>query len=559
MRRIALANGILVPALLALLPACGDDAPPCPSGFDECTGVCTDTTLDNDNCGACGTVCGDGMHCAASQCTSDAACTPACSPFGDCVDHACAEPLAAIQTILYDGKATAFRDLYALQDRTFTLTKLDAATFPSDRVTDHALLPDGSVLLVAAETEGVMELWRASPRGGPLVKVSGPLAAGASVLPGIVVSRDGSRVLYRESDDDQIDLYEVALASPGVAHKVDDALRPGGQVSRVFALSNDGKRVAYIATQDADSHDAYTVDLSGATPGPSTRLDPDDVTDIWDLQLTGDGRRVVYRREEGGGRLALQVVDLASPGVEHEITYADGAEGHVEAYQVTEDGSAVVFTGSRNTFQESLWRASLASPDDALQLVDGSKDDWVRADFAVTHDGSRVYFRQVSGAFGFDRLFRVDVARPGVTTQLSPDGDDSSEEATDFVLADDERSLVYRGGADGAEGGDPTPGTDPVRLFDETYAPALYHLDLTLDSTPPPVRLNPDPPAGNGVADGYVVSRDGRRTFYRADDDRPGSLDAYLSDLDVPGSARNISPPLDEAADATDVQRISRF
>lgn len=57
------------------LAACGggdadDGGPACADGTTDCEGLCLDTRVDPDNCGACGSVCGDGYECAEGACVS---------------------------------------------------------------------------------------------------------------------------------------------------------------------------------------------------------------------------------------------------------------------------------------------------------------------------------------------------------------------------------------------------------------------------------------------------------------------------------------------------------
>ncbi len=59
----------------------------CADGESVCGGVCTDLDTDRDNCGTCGTTCGDGLVCAGGQCVEG--CTSGrinCA--GVCVDPA---------------------------------------------------------------------------------------------------------------------------------------------------------------------------------------------------------------------------------------------------------------------------------------------------------------------------------------------------------------------------------------------------------------------------------------------------------------------------------------
>lgn len=595
MNRTSLSTGIILPALLALLPGC-DDPFTCPGSFQECsTGVCVDIMASDDHCGACGETCDTDQHCEAGACVPDLVCTapeqscgdacvdvatsvehcgacddPCPGAYDDCVGGECAAPILAIQTYSEQSKGPPIeRDLYVLRDLTYALTRLNDTTFAAPRVIDHAILPDGRVLLVAAQTEDVYELFVASPRGGALTRVSAPMPADGDVLRGLAVSRDGSKVLYRaDADtDDVVELYAVSLAAPGVAVKVNATMVAGGNVSRVFALSADGRRAAYIADADTDALDElYTVDLSAATPGSPLKLNPPTTTDhVWDFEMSPDGTRVVYRaQEQASGEIELHVVRVATPGTTDPIGYAESGGGHVDGYHLSPDGNALAFTASASYLEESLWYVDLtaAPPYDATRLADGTYEDpnwkWVNNDFAFTADGARIVFRQVGDAFSFDRLYAVSVTTPASIVQLSAEGTTSAEQVGDFALSPDGTAVVFRGGADGAEGGDVYPRTEE-RDFVERFGDALYHVDLTA-ATPAPNLITTPPMIGHdGVAGGYVFTRDGGRVAYRADEDVSGRLDAYLVTPATADAARNVSPPLDQTTDATDVFSLSRF
>src|SRR4051812_48910227 len=67
--------GVLSPMLLiagcvggsSFRPIVHLDAGTCAAGQTVCTGVCVDLSIDDANCGACGTACGDGTGCAAGS------------------------------------------------------------------------------------------------------------------------------------------------------------------------------------------------------------------------------------------------------------------------------------------------------------------------------------------------------------------------------------------------------------------------------------------------------------------------------------------------------------
>ena len=577
MRRTTWASGLLLPALLAVTPACDSDST-CQTLY-PCAGVCVNLDVDHGNCGACGVTCTADQACVGGTCMATAQCTApesacgdvcanlqtahdhcgdcatACSTNGACVSGRCAEPLAVLQTSLMDR--TVDRDAYVLTDVTYALTRLDMSTLATSRVIDHAILPDGRVILLMAQTEDVFELFLVPPGGGAPVKLSGTLVAGGDVQPGIVVSRDGTRVLYRADQDvdDRIDLYAVAVASPGASVKIDGDLPAGGRVSPVVAVSADGRRAAYVAEQDTLGLDeAYTVDLSAATPGPSVKLNPVASAPIWDLRLTPAGDRVVYRHNTV--TLALEMVAVAAPGVEVPIDYAEATNGYVEGYQLSPDGSAVVFSGGNSFLRASLWRTPLPPTGPATRLVDGSNGADVRSRFAISADGRRVYYVAVAPS-GLERLWRVDIAAPLAPVALSPNPVDIADQVTDFAVSPDQRSVVYRAGADGGEGGLTQPETQgPVPVA--PFAPSLYAVDLTPATIPPP-RLLATLSSGDGVSPGYRVTADGARVLFQADLDTPTFSDAYLVEVANPPGRRKVSPPLDQTADATDVSLVTLF
>ena len=280
-----------------------------------CGSACVDLASDDSNCGACGSACGTTAECVAGVCDG---------------------PLAVLQTSQTvtsgDTSTTYGRDAFVLQTGTLDLVKLDTATFTTDRVVDHAVLPDGSgvVLVAANDTAGVIELYLVSTATQTLVKLNPALATGSSVLPGIVLSADGKTLLYRVIDHTGITaLYEVKLAHPGTAAQVNGTLVTGDAgVSRVFALSADGARAVYIADEDtAGLEEAFTVDLSAATPGASVKLNLTITQSIYDLAMTSDGTQVVYRALNGNNNPQLFEVDVAAPGTMYPITNSDGAEG----------------------------------------------------------------------------------------------------------------------------------------------------------------------------------------------------------------------------------------
>ena len=93
----------------------------------------------------------------------------------------------------------------------------------------------------AEDTEGVDELFLASPLGGALAKLSGPLVAGGNVQPGLVIQ--GTTILYRADQDTpgQIELFAVDANAPGVTSKLNGTLPSGASVSPASTGVVDGQ------------------------------------------------------------------------------------------------------------------------------------------------------------------------------------------------------------------------------------------------------------------------------------------------------------------------------
>jgi Tol biopolymer transport system component len=544
--------------------------------LSTCGSLCTDLETDPDNCGTCGSACGDEQTCNAGKCTGGmpgsactapevscgdvcvnlssspgncGACGSACHAFGECNSGACANPLVVMRTDATTGSADG-RDLFVLDDVTLTRVQLDTASTALGGVVDQATLPDGRVVFVGAEdTAGVFELFLASPLGGALAKLSGPLVAGGNVQPGVVVA--GTTIIYRADADvaGQIELFAVN-ADTGTVVKVNAALPTGANVSPVVAISADATKVAYVADQDtAGLEEAFLVDLAGS--GAPTKLNATVVNGVWDLAMSADASTVAYRNDDASTNAPqLFVVETANPGAAIHVDNAlQPTYTALDFY--TFSGTNLFYAGAENTLQASLWETATGSATVASQqIVAGSSLTSVQNIFQVSADGKTVYYRQTeSGPTSTKQLFAQSVAG-GSAVALSP----TAIEVADFALSPDQSHIAFRVGADGAEGGSVNRGTNGPFL-DNSLAPAIDELDLTGSAAV--IELGSD--ANDGIAAGYVVLDDGRCVFM-GDLDVPAQQDAFLAS-GTTDSSIDVGPPLGSAAgaNATDVVALSPF
>ena len=556
-----------------LLASCGDDKV---CHLDSCGNqVCTNFQTDPANCGACGVTCTSDQTCTTGQCmdntpacaapmtmcttgcvdtqtaaTDCGACDAPCGTGVSCITGKCAAPLVTMQTSR--NKREVDRDLYELQDVTFTLTQLNTSTFATSRVIDHATLPDGRVVFVASnDTEGVFELYLATPAGGAPTKLNPALVAGGNVQGGILVRN--STVLYRADEDvvGEVNLYAVDLATPGTAVKVNGTLAAGARVTRQIALSDDATKVAYIADQDTQNVDeAYLVDL--AAPGVATKISAPTTQGMWDLQMSGDAAVVVLRTDDlNPGSPQLFVVHVATPGVAVHVDNAtEPGYRAQDTYAIA--GGNVVYSGGESFLQDSLYAAPLAGATiDSTQLATSGPSADVRVDVGAAPDNQHVLFRQqTSDATGtYIALFVVDLTAPATPTQISP----VDVPIADFAVSPNGKILAFRAGSDGPEGGSLERGTfDPG--FNFQGAPEIDVIDLTAPTTV--VRMAMD--ANLGIEPNYIPLDDGRVVFH-GDVDVANQADAYIGSVTAADTVVKISPPLDATTDATDVSVLSRF
>jgi Tol biopolymer transport system component len=182
-------------------------------------------------------------------------------------------------------------EIYAVpSDGSAPAVKLNAPLEPGKSVPPFGfrLDPAGVVVVYAApDGAGVMRLHAApSDASAPPIELGGPFVAGGSLWLSssdgaascFQITRDGATVVYAadQRTDETIELFAVPLDGSSPAHVLNGALVPGGDVRSFdprrapFALSPDGKRVAYLADQRTDE----VFELFLSTIEPSARVRP---------------------------------------------------------------------------------------------------------------------------------------------------------------------------------------------------------------------------------------------------------------------------------------------
>ncbi len=332
--------------------------------------------------------------------------------------------------------------------------------------------PDSSKIAYVADqtVDNVLNLYVVDVSGtipGPSQQVNGPLNPAADVDDFILWTPDSRGLIY-SADQDEVgveELYfvDVSGASPAPSVKINEPMVTGGDVQiNEFGLSPDGSMLFYIADQEVDEVDElYLVRMNGLVIGAPLKLNPP-LTAAQDVEIarwSPDSTRLLYTGDqETDGAVELYVVDVASGS----IGKVNGALG-----------------------------------------VGGGVVSSLTTGFAWSGDGTRVAYRADQDFDGVFELFVADVTQPQpwvarrVNLQLPANAD-----VDRFQFAPDSRSILFRG--------------DP-NLLNQTE---LYWSDLTQTSPGTPVRISGTMVAGGDVSTselGVAFREDGQQIFFVAD------------------------------------------
>ncbi|HKU12999.1 MAG TPA: hypothetical protein VJQ52_01315 [Steroidobacteraceae bacterium] len=307
-------------------------------------------------------------------------------------------------------------------------TKLNPQLQTNRDVLDFVQTPDGSKVVYRADgpTIGLYDLYLvdlANP--GAAMKLSGALTPGGSVRSGYSISPDSARVLYRADQEviDRLELFSVAIASPGVSVKMSSQLVADGDVSSAFAFSPDSTAVAYVADQDVDG----VLELYGAklaSPGVTARLNPSLTAggNICNFKFSPDSQRVAYCADQDTDDVTeLYTVALSAPGVATKLSPTLVAGGDVKAgYEFSSDSSFLVYVADQQVDEQvELFRVDIAAPG-ITQKINGTLvaegSVW---DFKLSPDSTHVGYIATQDDIAVYELYEVALAAPAASKKLS--------------------------------------------------------------------------------------------------------------------------------------------
>lgn len=443
-----------------------------------------------------------------------------------------ASSFAAQSTLLGSGRGPVARVAYVSDERTDETFELFSA--PTDGSAPPALLSGsmvaggdvgtlaqvsgGRVLFVAdALVDGVSELFVVTDDGStPPLRLSGPLTSGGDVN-GFWAS--GDFVVYQADAlvDQKDELFRVAL--DGSAPPL--ALTPGLDVLNVYALTRAGTHVVF-STYPFGIELLYVVPTDGsAAPlllGDSGTPTGFAATFFWQVELTGDGERVVFLRAEDDDSFVRCELFSARLDGTALVQLNPGPRFALTTFRLAPDGSRVVYIDGE--VETALYSELVSARVDGTNwrvLTPGTERPGV---FRISDDSVFCVFARRQGGLTSLWLDRLDSSQP--FELLAP----SAASITELELVrGSTTSVLLRGGV-------------------------LYSLAT------PGVAV---PLSGVGVTTAHTVgfpiltfTPDGGHVLYRSQEAVAGIDELYCAPVDGSAAAWRLSPPLSGGRDLWD-------
>jgi dipeptidyl aminopeptidase/acylaminoacyl peptidase len=399
-------------------------------------------------------------------------------------------------------------------------------------VESYQLSPDGRyvVFLADRETDGVLELYRASITGGEGVRLNATLVPGAPGIYSFKISPDSRYVVFITKPGLSLDyeLHSVPIEGGGSTRLSNNT--PPDEVM-AYEISPDSQRVLYTTAPGGvgATFDLYTIPISGG-------ISPVKLNDlgfrIINFRIAPDSSRVVMRcldsemRSDrlysvlisGGGTVLLNSDDL------------DDVE-EIRQFDITPDSQKVVFISNLFASTDDLYANPITSVHSQQITIAPPGPRWGVNIFAITPNSLGVVFAADFDNPGVNELYSVSIDGGG-TYRLNKDlvaGGEAFDYYTDgFKVTPNSQRVVFRADQDMAD-----------RY--ELYSVSVFGGTNT--------RLNASLPAGGQVRPGFRLTPNGLGVVYLADQENVGKVQLY-SVWVTGGIPYHLSQPMIDQGDA---------
>ncbi|MEQ8234757.1 MAG: hypothetical protein RKL32_23845 [Gammaproteobacteria bacterium] len=421
-------------------------------------------------------------------------------------------------------------ELYSVPvDASLAPARLNGPLAPGGGVDQFTVTPDGTRVFYLAQQDSTRrELYSVPIAGGSTVRLSPPLGIGGEVGSG-GATPDSSHVAFTfAADNASVRGIRVApIATAGASVAVSGSLAAGA-----FAISPDGNRIVFGASETAFVGELYTVGIAG---GPIRKLNGPLVEngDVLAWQVTASGNHVVYLADQDTDRKSeLYAAPLPFAAAPQALTPALAADADVDSFRVAPTGDDVLYAVADDGAARSLFVASAGGGAPPLRIDEEPVAGGTIGDYAFTPDGTHVVYAADALEPGRHELYLAPLDGSAAPARLA------SRPAPPSTLG------AWRINADGSR-----------VVFLAAYGNGdmqLYSVPLVADV--PPVVLNAPFSPGGGI-DKFELAPDGRHAVYRADAMIAGEYRLFSVAIDHDGDA--IPDPIDDDIDGDGLDNVT--
>ncbi|MEQ8660236.1 MAG: hypothetical protein RLW62_05425, partial [Gammaproteobacteria bacterium] len=482
------------------------------------------------------------------------------------------------------------------------------------RVAEYQFTADSARVIYRANHDGVSSdaLHIAAVDGvQPPRKLSGTMTSGGGVIPNFVIGPTGARVFFRANKDalDKVELYSVPTTGGVEPVKLNGMLVAGGSTADAnlvnpdvgFQVSPDGATVVYRADQDTDEvFELYVVAADGS--GAATRLTPtppnggDVLAELTyqygdGFRFSADGQRVIYRADHTTNDVVeLYSVQVDGSAAPVRINGPLVTNGDVSRFAMSPDGVSVVYRADQHVNNREEFFIAAIDGSGSPRKLNGPLPSGGSVSIAGFHfapDGSRLVYTANGNAQDRFDLFSVATAG-GTPVTLNDTLQPGGYVHSSFALTGDGARVIYRADEEGDGLRDlysaPVDGASAAVKLNgafgdaargvESFSPASLagHVVYLADQASPGVpelfvaplaaaggdaRLSGNLVTGGSVGTTILISLDGRRAVYIADELVDGLDEVFSVPLDASAPSLRISAALPATGEVFSTVRIS--
>jgi Tol biopolymer transport system component len=430
--------------------------------------------------------------------------------------------------------------------------------------------------LADVTNDGSFELFEGTPTGVTPVSLSGPIAAGRSILTNNTApSPDGLRCAYiADTNTDEVyELFVVDFAT-GTRVKVSQTPVAGGDVTN-FRWSPDGSRLAFWGDVEVDNvGETWVVAATGGTPVKVSGATVATAS-ISEYAWSPDGKRIALISDRDTDSLWELFVASAQGTTLTKVSGTRSAGQNVQKLRWSPDSARIAFSSVDAGALEVL--SVVSANGGTVTPLSGATLGTIGYYFWWSPDGGRIAFQANFDGSGIYRLYtipsvggdRIDVSGPitaggdSIWFAWSPNGRHlafTGDKDTDGVT---ELYLAAPGGGAVVKLSGTLVANGSVQAFDFSWSPDSSRIAFLADAVTDNVSelftvgLDGDAPiavSGSLVANGDVAnfshswSPDGTRLLFTADKDTDEWIEAYSVGF-LGGGVTKINSTLGATAD----------